>query len=101
MAILLNPGRAEHQNLPKEYNLEVQEHNLRNTFVFSEADLEGYKSKNKARQQAADAGIPSHLLRAKEKPAPTPGGKRGRQEYFRKVIPSVLSLRVTLLATVY
>lgn len=100
MAILLNPGRAEHQNLPKEYNLDVLDQNLRNTFMFTEADLEGYKSKNKARQQAADAGIPSHLLRAKEKPAPTPGGKRGRQESFRKVIPSVLPLHGPLLLAV-
>ena len=90
MAILLNPARAEHQNLPKEYNLDVLESNMKNTFVFTEADLEGYKSKNKARQEAAEAGIPSHLLRAKvEKPAQNHGAKRGRQESFRKVIPSM------------
>ncbi|KAJ9137884.1 Transcription initiation factor TFIIF subunit beta [Pleurostoma richardsiae] len=86
---LLLADMAKHQQMPKEYDLNIVDQDVKNTFVFTEGDLAGYKTKNKARQDAAAAGIPAHLLRSKvEKPAQNQRfGKRGKQEFFRKVIP--------------
>ncbi len=107
MRLLLNNIQA-HADVPKEYELEVgsaaddvsrQSALTRNTFVFSEQDLPGFKAKNKARAEATAAGIPAHLLRQKdrvEKPAQNQGHGHGhgrrRQEFFRKAIPSRPSL---------
>ncbi len=102
--MLLRSDLGQHQGLPTEYDLELpmaegtglQSTVARNQYIFSEQDLPGFKAKNKARTEAAAAGIPAHLLRQKdrvEKPAQNHvhghgHGRRGRQEYFRKAIPS-------------
>ncbi len=103
MRLLLRDIPA-HADVPKEYELDLNPMSngtsrsneiTKNTFVFSEQDLPGFKAKNKARAAATAAGIPAHLLRQKEK-VEKPGqnqnqnqnhhghGRRGRQEYFRK-----------------
>ncbi len=100
MKLLLRSDLAQHQSVPKEYEMdfpmqadgEPQNVVAKNTFIFSEQDLPGFRAKNKLRADAAAAGIPAHLLRQKEKTEkPTPHahhGRRGRQEYYRKAIPS-------------
>ncbi|KAF6810958.1 transcription initiation factor IIF [Colletotrichum sojae] len=87
--MLLNSDRAEHQLMPKEYDLEIGKELARSTFVFTEEDLPGFKAKSKARNDAANAGIPARLLRPKqEKVEKKPFEKRGRwQPYYRKAIP--------------
>lgn len=99
--MLLRNDLSSHQGIPKEYELDlpmetkgVQSTQIKNTFIFNEQDLPGFKAKNKARADAAAAGIPAHLLRQKDrvdKPAHHNfhHGRR-RQEYFRKAIPSWL-----------
>lgn len=88
--MLLNSNRPEHQLMPKEYDLEMGKELTRSTFVFSEEDLPGFKAKSKARNDAANAGIPARFLRPKnEKVEKKPFEKRGRwQPYYRKAIPS-------------
>ncbi|OAA56617.1 transcription initiation factor beta subunit [Niveomyces insectorum RCEF 264] len=100
MRMLLRNDLANHQSIPKEYELDlpmvdkkgVQNTQIKNTFVFSEQDLPGFKAKNKLRAEAAAAGIPAHLLRQKtdrvEKPAHNNNhhhnwhhGRRPRQEW--------------------
>jgi len=105
MRVLLRSDIAPHQGIPKEYDLDFSNHTsadgtvqpTKNTFVFSEQDLPGFRARNKARTAAAAAGIPAYLLRQKdrvEKPGENQGGggrpwgRRNRQEYFRKAIPS-------------
>ena len=106
MRMLLRNDIASHQSIPKEYELDLpmleqktganQNTQIKNTFVFSEQDLPGFKAKNKRRAAAAAAGIPAHLLRQKQpdrvdKPAYNHwqhGRRQPRQEYFRKAIPS-------------
>ena len=107
MRVLLRSDIAPHQGIPKEYDLDFSNHTsadgtvqpTKNTFVFSEQDLPGFRARNKARTQAAAAGIPAYLLRQKdrvEKPGGDtqnqgggrPWGRRNRQENFRKAIPS-------------
>ncbi|KAI8309898.1 Transcription initiation factor IIF subunit beta [Colletotrichum sp. SAR11_59] len=87
--MLLNSNRPEHQLMPKEYDLEMGKELARSTFVFSEEDLPGFKAKSKARNDAANAGIPARFLRPKnEKVEKKPFEKRGRwQPYYRKAIP--------------
>ncbi|KAI1386204.1 transcription initiation factor iif [Hypoxylon trugodes] len=92
IAILLDHKLAPHQQIPKEYNLEVKDMNLTNTFLFTEQDLPGYKTK----AQGANSDIPSYLRPKPERPQNTQEGennnnnKRGRkryQPYYRKAIP--------------
>jgi transcription initiation factor TFIIF subunit beta len=65
--MLLRSDIAEHQNVPKEYDLDVAHHHVNNTYVFTEQDLPGYAEKNKAKAEAIKNGIPAHLLNQKSK----------------------------------
>lgn len=99
LRMLLHGGLPEHQLLPKEYDLEVTDREVKNHFIFSEKDLESFKAKNKARAEAQSAGIPAHLLRAKAEPTEKPRyDRRSRfQPYYRKAIPSMSSLLLLFL----
>ncbi|KAI0387518.1 transcription initiation factor IIF, beta subunit-domain-containing protein [Hypomontagnella monticulosa] len=91
IAILLDHKLAPHQQIPKEYDLEIKEMNLQNTFLFTEQDLPGFKS----RSQGAKSDIPAYLRPKPERPRentqPEDNNKRGRkgryQPYYRKAIP--------------
>lgn len=92
MRLLLKSNVSAHQGLPREYDLDDTNQAVKNTFIFTESDIDGFKNKNKLRKDAADQNIPSYLLRAKvEKPAQQSSrggrGRRGR-DTFRQVIPS-------------
>lgn len=94
LRMLLHSNQPEHQVLPREYDLEITDRDVKNHFVFSEQDIEGYKAKNKARNEAAAIGIPAHVLRAREAAKDSavqkPYDRRSRyQPYFRKAIPSL------------
>ncbi|KAH7257207.1 transcription initiation factor IIF, beta subunit-domain-containing protein [Fusarium tricinctum] len=93
LRMLLSPNCPEHQVLPREYDLEVLEPNVSNHFIFSEEDLPGFKARSKARQEAANAGIPASLLRQKQQ-ANNNGSERPSydrrsryQPYYRKAVP--------------
>lgn len=92
--MLLSNNCPEHQVLPREYDLEVLEPNVNNHFIFSEEDLPGFKARSKARQEAANAGIPASLLRQKQAnngngPDRPAYDRRSRyQPYYRKAVPS-------------
>lgn len=92
LRMLLDPGCDEHHALPREYDLDVLEREVKNHFIFTEEDLPSYKAKNKARQDQLNAGIPAHLLRQKEaasRPQRTTYDRKSRfQPYYRKAIPS-------------
>lgn len=90
MRLLLKSNVSAHQGLPREYDLVDTDRDVKNTFVFSETDLEAFKKKNKIRRDAANQSIPSYLLRPKvDKSAPREprGSRRGRKDTFRQVIP--------------
>ncbi len=88
--MLLQGDMPEHQQLPREYEMELTDPNVKNHYIFSEEDLPGFKAKNKARAEAIAAGIPAHLLRNKEQRTEKPTyDRRSRyQPYYRKAIPS-------------
>ncbi|KAK4161825.1 putative transcription initiation factor [Cladorrhinum sp. PSN259] len=87
----------EHGPLPREYNLDVTNMNVHNTFVFAEQDLPSYAAKNKQRANALAQGIPAHLLRQKQQAQEQSqggggggGGDRNSRRgapYTRKAIP--------------
>ncbi|RYP73727.1 hypothetical protein DL771_003440 [Monosporascus sp. 5C6A] len=90
IAMLLDHRQPEHQNVPKEYNLDVKDMQLINTFMFTEQDLPGYKNKS----QGANRNIPPHLRRRQEQPPrdknqpdANAGVKKRYQPYYRKAIP--------------
>ncbi|KAH8675885.1 transcription initiation factor IIF, beta subunit-domain-containing protein [Xylariales sp. PMI_506] len=94
MAMLVDPRNPVHQTVPKEYNLELKETNLLNTFMFTEQDLPGFKNKY---QGGPNSDIPAHLRprpeRPKENGQPEAGRRRGRREpYYRKAIPKKTTL---------
>jgi transcription initiation factor TFIIF subunit beta len=92
LQLKLRSDLAQHQTLPKEYNLKIQDVDVHNTFLFSERDLAGYAAKNKAKADALAQGIPAHLLRQPQKAqqkqeTATPHDRRGRTPIVRKSIP--------------
>lgn len=90
LRMLLHDDIPEHQELPKEYDMELTDNDLKDHYVFSEEDLPGYKAKNRARIEASNAGIPASLLRSREpRPEKPTYDRRSRyQPYYRKAIPS-------------
>jgi transcription initiation factor TFIIF subunit beta len=84
----------QHKNLPKEYNMEIANPDVHNTFVFSEQDLPSYAAKNKERAAALKGGMPAHLLRQQQQPRqadtkqPADRTSRRAAPYTRKAIPS-------------
>ncbi|KAL7627411.1 hypothetical protein AAE478_001604 [Parahypoxylon ruwenzoriense] len=99
ISMLIDHRLSQHQSVPKEYNLEVKDMQLTNTFLFTEQDLPGFKSKS----QGANSDIPAYLRpkpdRPREEKKPeenNKGNRKGRyQPYYRKAIPkkTVLSGR--------
>ncbi|EFZ00172.1 hypothetical protein MHUMG1_06312 [Metarhizium humberi] len=92
LRMLLQANCPEHQMLPREYDLEILDRDVKNHFIFSEEDLPGYKEKNKARAEAAAAGIPQSLLRQRqnqgaERTERTFDRRSRYQPYYRKAIP--------------
>lgn len=92
LQLLLKSDIAQHQQIPKEYNMDISDANVFNTFVFTEQDLPGYAAKNKAKADALARGIPTHLLREKNpkqagQPQQFERGKRGPPP-LRRGIPS-------------
>lgn len=98
MALLLDHTKANHQTIPKEYVLEAKDMNLSNSFLFTEQDLPGFKS----RSHGANSNLPPHLRRRQEqqqqrpeeKTQPEGGVKKNKyQPRYRKAIPSWFILR--------
>jgi transcription initiation factor TFIIF subunit beta len=89
-----------HRDVPKEYDMDVANHDVNNTFVFTEQDLPSYAAKNKERANALAQGIPAHLLRKQQRQMEQQPAERGRKgaPYARRPIPSP-SLRSTRRAT--
>lgn len=89
MAMLLDGRNSSHQSIPKEYNFDMRDTNLLNTFVFTEQDLPGFKSK----AQGANSNIPGHLRNRfnrnqnNNNNAKQEGGRKRYQPYYRKAIP--------------
>jgi transcription initiation factor TFIIF subunit beta len=83
---------TEHKDLPKEYNMEIANPDVHNTFIFSEQDLPSYAAKNKERAAALAQGIPAHLLRQQQRQTePQPAADRTSRRagpYTRRAIPS-------------
>ncbi|KAI1197556.1 transcription initiation factor IIF, beta subunit-domain-containing protein [Nemania serpens] len=94
MALLLDHTKANHQTIPKEYNLETKDVNLANSFLFTEQDLPGFKS----RSHGANSDLPPHLRRRQEQrpddKTPQEGGvkKNKYQPRYRKAIPKKTTL---------
>lgn len=94
--MLLRPDLSFHKQVPKEYELNLSSGAAKNTYIFSEQDLPGYKSKTKAKFDLASANMPARLTRAqpnnsekgkfdKEKQRFTPYVKKIPSESFRWV----------------
>ncbi|KAK6842650.1 Transcription initiation factor IIF subunit beta [Apiospora arundinis] len=90
MAMLLDLQNPVHQTIPKEYNFEERDSNLLNTFMFTEQDLPGFKSKS----QGANSNIPHHLRNRQQNNNNNnnnnnkqEGGRKRYQPYYRKAIP--------------
>jgi len=86
----LKPEIGAHAEVPKEYDMEVTNHDVNNTFVFAEQDLPSYAAKNKERAAALAQGIPAHLLRKQQQrqteQQPADRGRKGAP-YTRRPIP--------------
>jgi len=89
LSVLLSSDLALHQPIPKEYILDVKDENVNNTFVFTEQDLPGFKSKSQAKFDLSSANMPARLTKSKIDRPKQPYDQNKRFEpYFRKAIPS-------------
>lgn len=89
--MLLNDEIPEHQAAPKEYNLELTDSSVKNTFIFSEKDLPRFAAREKARRRAAQLDLPMINLRATKDAGveKNTANRKGRyQNNFFQHIPS-------------
>lgn len=95
--MLLSSDLGIHQMIPKEYHLDITSEDVKNTFVFTEQDLPGYKSRSQIKFNPASANMPSRLTRpAKVEKAKQPfDPDRKFKEFYKKAIPSMCSHLVT------
>jgi len=68
----------------------MTEESVRNTFVFTEQDLPGFKSRSREKFDPASANMPARLTKPAraEKPKEPWDPNRKVMPYFRKAIPS-------------
>ncbi|KAH8593699.1 transcription initiation factor IIF, beta subunit [Bisporella sp. PMI_857] len=95
LQMLLTSDIKEHQLIPKEYDLEMVEESVNNTFVFAEQDLPGYKSKSKQKFDLASANMPARLTRPSkvEKTKQPYDPNRKFVPQYRKAVPKRTTLR--------
>lgn len=96
--MLLNADIAQHQLVEKEYRLEINSNDVSNTFVFTEQDLPGFKSRSRPKDfDLATANMPARFQRQKQQDSqpkqPYDPNKRF-QPYFRKAVPSMYFVKV-------
>ncbi|KAK3366919.1 transcription initiation factor IIF, beta subunit-domain-containing protein [Lasiosphaeria ovina] len=100
LQMLLRSDLAQHQSIPKEYNMDITNHEVNNTFIFSEQDLPSYAVKNKEKAAAIAQGIPAHLLRQQQQKMaePQPPQERGKRfvPYTRRAIPKKTAITGTV-----
>ncbi|KAK4117180.1 hypothetical protein N656DRAFT_773245 [Canariomyces notabilis] len=88
LQMLLRSDLAAHQGLPKEYNMDIVNYDVHNTFIFTEQDLPSFAAKNKEKANALAQGIPAHLLRKQyNKTEQAPDTARKGAPYGRRPIP--------------
>lgn len=93
--MLLRSDLAQHQDVPKEYELSVTSERVHNTFVFTEQDLPGFKSRSKTKFDPSSANMPARLTRPKfEKTGDKQpwDKKKPFQTYYRRAIPKKTTL---------
>ncbi|KAK6584785.1 hypothetical protein PZA11_003009 [Diplocarpon coronariae] len=61
LSMLLTSNLAEHQTIPKEYDLDITAQSVSNTFVFTEKDLPGFKSRSRANHMTQISDF-SHII---------------------------------------
>ena len=72
--------------------MDVTEETVKNTFVFTEQDLPGFKSKSNTKFDTASANMPARLNRSRiEKQKGTWDPNKKFQPFFKKAIPSETS----------
>jgi hypothetical protein len=89
--MLLRSDLVQHQGVPKEYTLDVVSQAVQNTFVFTEQDLPGFKSRSRNKFDPLSANMPPRLNRSKVEKSTEkqPWDKNRRsQPYYRRAIPS-------------
>jgi len=97
--MLLRSDLPQHQQVPKEYELDITSEHVRNTFVFTEQDLPGFKSRSRTKFDPESANMPARLTRPKfEKTGDKqPYDKNKRfQPYFKKAIPKKTTMAGTV-----
>ncbi len=81
MSLILSPDLAQNREVPKEYNMEVTNPGVINTFVFTEKDLPGY------RKYTYDRAPPRFKDRKRIEKTRKPGQQETNK--LRRAIPSM------------
>lgn len=89
LSMLLSSEVGVHQTIPKEYMLDVTAESVNNTFVFTEQDLPGFKSKSRQKFDLSSANMPARLTRPRIEKTKQPWDPNKKfTPYFKKAIPS-------------
>lgn len=98
MGILLRPDLPFHKEVPKEYEADLSKMSTKNTYIFSEQDLPGFKSKTKQKFNLASANMPARLTRPQQERADRGKFDKDKQRFtpYVKKIPK----KTTLVGTV-
>jgi transcription initiation factor TFIIF subunit beta len=104
--MLLRSDLVTHQGIAKEYTLNLIEDTQKvkdlsdtrqtnNTFVFTEQDLPGFKSKSRQKFEAATANMPARLTRPKTEKNKAPYDPNKKfTPFVRKPVPSKLNISI-------
>lgn len=94
--MLLRSDLPFHKQVPKEYDLNLSEGGpSKNTYIFSEQDLPGFKSKTRAKFDLASANMPARLTRPQPDRSDKARFDKDKQRFtpYVKKIPSPFSIR--------
>ena len=88
--MLLRSDFAAHQGIAKEYNLDIpNDKPAKNTFVFTEQDLPGFKSRSRQKFEVTTANMPARLMRVKAEKSKAPYDPNKKfTPFVRKSVPS-------------
>lgn len=87
--MLLASELPQHQAIPKEYELDITSQAVDNTYVFTEQNLPGFKSKTQGKFESSTANMPARLNRERnQKERPAFDKNKRFQPYFRRAVPS-------------
>ncbi|CCX32913.1 transcription initiation factor IIF, beta subunit-domain-containing protein [Pyronema domesticum] len=92
LKLFLEKNAINGEDIPREYDLNITNMEVTNTYVFTEQDMPGYESKMETGVKEGDPAIPARFLYQNRNRNDKDKGKNRFQPYVRKAIPKRTAL---------